>query len=418
MAEEVAPPVRGARRRERRRRRHLITVLLICVVIVLLIVGGLVAVLVQPLPRATLAIPTRVLLTSGAVPAVHWPTEGQGAYAIDSLGVSDHSPGETPQPIGSLAKMMTALLVLRDHPLTAGEQGPTVTISAADAAGFVNDLATDQSNVRLVTGEVLTERQLLEGLLVHSANDVADVLARWDAGSLPAFTTKMNAAAAELGMHQTTYTDPAGFDPGTVSTAADQLVVASAAMAVPTFAQIVSLPSVSLPEAGVVSSYTPLIGTDGVIGVKSGLTTQAGGCDVMATVTTVGGHHVLVLSAVLGQMSGSDRLAAAGAAALSINQSAATGIVTVRAVSAQRPVSTVGWPSSRVGVVTSRDLDVPSWPGHRVVVAPRLTRSITGSLEAQVIVGAVRVRSGTFSASASLATARALPEPGIFERLG
>ncbi len=415
MSEDAAPPKRGAKRR---RRRHLITVSLIVGLVVVLAAGALVAVFTQPLQAATLAPEQRVLVTSGAAPTVRWPAEGQGAYAVASLGVRAHSPQETPIPIGSLAKMMTALVVLDDHPLTTGEDGPSVTITAQDVAGFANDLATDQSNVKLVTGEVLTERQLLEGLLIHSANDFADVLASFDAGSLTAFTAKMNAAARLLSMVQTTYTDPSGFDPGTVSTAADQLVVATTAMGIPTFAQMVSMPSVSLPEVGTVGSYTPLVGTNGVIGVKSGLTTQAGGCDVMATIRTVGVHHVLVLSAVLGQTSASDRLAAAGAAALSINQAVAGGIVAVHAVSAQRPATSVGWSSDRVGLVTRSSIIVPSWPGLAVSVSSHLARPITSAVPAGQRVGIVSVRSGSFGEAGALSTAQKLSEPGIFERLG
>jgi len=415
MSEEAAPPKRGAKRR---RRRHIITVSLIVLLVVLLTAGALVAILTQPLQAATLAPDQRVLVTRGAAPAVHWPIEGQGAYAISSLGVQAHSPEETPIPIGSLAKMMTALVVLNDHPLAAAEDGPSVTITAQDVAGFANDLATDQSNLKVVTGEVLTERQLLEGLLIHSANDVADVLAVFDAGSLSAFAAKMNASATFLGMDQTTYTDPAGFDPATVSTAADQLVVANTAMQVPTFAQLVSMPSVSLPVAGTVGSYTPLVGTNGVIGVKSGLTTEAGGCDVMATTRTVGSHQVLVLSAVLGQRTAANRLAAAGEAALSINQAVSRGIVAVHAVTAERPATSVGWRSQRVGLVTGRSIIVPSWPGQTVSLSSHLTRPIMSAVAGGQRVGNISVRSGAFEELGALSTARRLPEPSIFERLG
>ena len=105
-------------------------------------------------------------------------------------------------PVASLTKMMTAYLVLTDHPLSATEQGPSFTMTAADVADWDNAVDTDQSNVEVALGEVLTERQLLEGLLVHSANNFADILAEWDAGSMAAFVTKMNATALTLGMTQ------------------------------------------------------------------------------------------------------------------------------------------------------------------------------------------------------------------------
>ena len=61
----------------------------------------------------------------------------------------------------------------------------------------------DEANAQVTLGEVLTERQLLGGMLVHSANNYADTLAMWDAGSIPAFVAKMNrtAAVARDGSH-------------------------------------------------------------------------------------------------------------------------------------------------------------------------------------------------------------------------
>ena len=65
-----------------------------------------------------------------------------------------------------------------------------MTVEASDVASYANDLSTDQSNVAISVGEVLTERQLLEGLLVHSGNDFADLLAASTAGSATAFVAR------------------------------------------------------------------------------------------------------------------------------------------------------------------------------------------------------------------------------------
>ncbi len=77
---------------------------------------------------------------------------------------------------------------------------------------------------------------MLGGLLVHSADNYADLLATWDAGSMPAFVAKMNAAAARLGMDHSHFADASGVDPGSQSTASDLLKVAALDMANPTFA--------------------------------------------------------------------------------------------------------------------------------------------------------------------------------------
>jgi hypothetical protein len=117
--------------------------------------------------------------------------------------------------------------------------------------------------VEVVAGEVLTERQALQALLLPSANNIAYILARWDAGGRAAFVARMNQAAAQLGMAQTRYTDPSGLDPTTVSTAADQVTLARAAMEVPALAQIVAMPQAMLPVVGLVKNVNALLGQDG-----------------------------------------------------------------------------------------------------------------------------------------------------------
>ena len=165
--------------------------------------------------------------------------------------------------------------------------------------------------------EQISEADVLGGLLVHSADNYADLLATWDAGSIPAFVAKMNAAAARLGMDHSHFADASGVNPGSESTASDLLKVAALDMANPTFAGFVQQSSVTLPVAGTISTYTPLLGVQGVIGVKSGFTSQAGGGDVLAVDRTVDGKQVLLLSAVTGQ-TGPVVLAQAGLHALAL----------------------------------------------------------------------------------------------------
>ena len=125
-------------------------------------------------------------------------------------------------------------------------------------------------------GEQLTERQLLEALLIPSGNNIAQMLAAQVAGSETRFIAEMNAEARALGMDHTIYTDPSGFDPSTVSTAADQLRVFQRAMRFPVFRQIVSMASVTLPVAGTLTNYNPLI-AEGYAG-KTGSDSAAEGC--------------------------------------------------------------------------------------------------------------------------------------------
>jgi D-alanyl-D-alanine carboxypeptidase (penicillin-binding protein 5/6) len=250
---------------------------------------------------------------SAGASAVIWPQQGQAALVVgDAHPLS--SPGQRPVPIASVTKVMTALLVLRDQPLAAAQDGFAVTITAAQAREEVVDADEDQSVAAVAPGERLTERQLLEALLIPSGNNIARLLAARVAGSDARFVAEMNAEARALGMRHTIYTDPSGWDAGTVSTAADQLRVLRAAMRLPVFRQIVSMASVTLPVAGTLVNTNPLISA-GYFG-KTGSDTAAGGCLAFFTQVSVGGRRLTAAGVVLGQWDGgSVSLAAAGRAA-------------------------------------------------------------------------------------------------------
>jgi serine-type D-Ala-D-Ala carboxypeptidase (penicillin-binding protein 5/6) len=247
--------------------------------------------------------------------AVAWPLQGQAAFVLGSSRPAA-SPREQPVPIASLAKVMTAYLTLDRHPLTGVQDGFTITITPAQAQAEAEDVAQGQSDVAVAVGEQLTERQLLEALLIPSGNNIARILATEVAGSEPRFLAEMNAEARALGMTHTMYTDPSGFAPTTVSTAADQLRVFRTAMRFPAFRQIVSMPAVTLPVAGTLTNYNPLI-ADGYAG-KTGSDSAAAGCLAFLTHVRLGGRRLTAVGVVLGQGHGSDTrslLAAAGAAA-------------------------------------------------------------------------------------------------------
>ena len=166
----------------------------------------------------------------------------------------------------------------------------------------------------IAAGEQLTELQALHALLLPSANNIAAVLARWDAGSADRFVARMNATAGPLGMTHTRYTDPSGYDDATVSTAADQVRLVDRAMRLPVFASIVATPSATLPVAGTVHNTNTLLGHNGFIGVKTGSTGAAGGCFAFRAIRWIGGKRTTITGVVLGQP-GHNRITAGLAAA-------------------------------------------------------------------------------------------------------
>jgi D-alanyl-D-alanine carboxypeptidase (penicillin-binding protein 5/6) len=304
-------------------------------------------------------------------PALPWPKTGEAAVDVPAVGFRAQSGHERPVPVASMTKVMTAYVVLEDHPLALGQQGPRITVTQADASQFGTDTVTDQANVLLKQGEVLTEYQMLEGLLVHSANDLAYALASWDAGSVPAFVAKMNSVAAGLGMHDTHFADASGFSPSSVSTAADLLRVGAVAMADPVFEQIVSMPAVTLPLAGTVGSYTPMLGATGVVGVKSGFTTAAGGGDLLAYRTTVGGHTLLSLAAVTSQ-EGWTVLGFAGREALALAKAASARVLSMTAAPKGTVVARLTSGTRSVAVRTASAASVLVLPGGSIHQAVHL----------------------------------------------
>lgn len=372
-----------------------------------------------------------------------WPRSGQAAVAIPGLGFAERSRAEVRAPVASLTKIMTAYVVLEDHPLVLGQTGPRITVTPRDAGQFGEDTVTDQSNVELRSGEKLSERQLLEGLIVHSANDFAYTLATWDAGSVAAFVGKMNAQARALGMSQTHFADASGYSPRSESTASDLLKVAAVAMADPAFARIAAMKTVTLPFAGTVDTYTPMLTAPGVVGVKTGFTDAAGGGVVMAyepsAVTTVAAQSLnapeqslnavaqptkepaqpasdaselsfqeplMVLAAVTAQ-EGPNVLARAAAQAIALAKAAASKMTTVTVAPAGTEVARLVDGGRGVPVTTARSARLMVLPGdavHQVVhvVAPRQ------GAPAGTVVGSVRFELGGEDVSVPVRTTRKL----------
>jgi D-alanyl-D-alanine carboxypeptidase (penicillin-binding protein 5/6) len=249
-----------------------------------------------------------------ALPSTVWPAYGQAAFVQAGQSRIQAGPNQHAAAIASLAKVMTAYVVLRDHPLRLGEDGPTITLTDADVADTDRRRGQQESVVSITAGEQLTERQALQALLLPSANNIAAVLARWDAGSADRFVARMNAAARSLGMTNTRYTDPSGYDDATVSTAADQVRLVDRAMRLPVFASIVATPSATLPVAGTVHNTNTLLGHNGFVGVKTGSTAAAGGCFAFRAIRWIDRKRTTITGVVLGQP-GHNQIAAGLAAA-------------------------------------------------------------------------------------------------------
>jgi D-alanyl-D-alanine carboxypeptidase (penicillin-binding protein 5/6) len=232
-----------------------------------------------------------------------WPLVGQGAYVLGN-GRPAVSPHEQPVPIASVAKVMTAYLVLKRYPLRARESGRLFVVGQDDVSDTETRRRGNQSVVAVRAGEQLTERDALMAILLPSANNVAALVARQISGSVASFVAEMNRTARALGMSQTTYTDPSGYDDGTVSTALDQLRLAQVVAKDKTLVAMMATRSYWLPVAGEVTNTNHLLGQDGFVGMKTGSDQAAGGCLMFRAVWPTESGSRSVIGVVLGQRGG------------------------------------------------------------------------------------------------------------------
>ncbi|MFE0631725.1 D-alanyl-D-alanine carboxypeptidase family protein [Streptomyces sp. NPDC058864] len=235
-----------------------------------------------------------------------WPRQGQASVLVEGLGDRGdlgNRGTQNPVPIASVTKVMTAYVILRDHPLRVGASGPRISVDQQASDESVSGV---ESSVPLRLGQRLGERRLLELMLIPSGNNVARLLARWDAGTQEAFVAKMNRAAHGLGMDRTTYTGASGIEPTTTSTSGDQLKLAREVMRDPVFRAVVAQPGTTVPGVpGTVHNTNTLLGTSGVIGLKTGSSTPAGGALMWAAnAPDRRGHGHLALGVVLHQRPG------------------------------------------------------------------------------------------------------------------
>jgi len=341
----------------------------------------------SPATTAVLTGPAR-LRVPGSTKTIAWPKAGHAELAVAGIGVMGRSGNRKSVPIASVTKVMTAYLVLRDHPLAAGQNGPKIKVTHAEAASYARRRAAGESLVKVASGERITERQALQGLLLASGNNMADILARWDAGSVPTFITRMNQTAAELGLTSTHYADASGLNAASRSTTTDLLALAPAAMADPTFAALVRQTHATIP-LNKIKNTNKLLGRHGVIGIKTGSTRAAGGCLLFAAQRTVAGHVYTIYGARLGApgpkilgnaFASSDALIVAAGKALRATTLVPAGQVVATLTSADgtlvslaptRNLTAVGW----AGLTYTLSLPAGLQPGQ---VPATLTARIAG----------------------------------------
>lgn len=379
----------------------------------LVVVLGAIAQFFRPVPVAN-AVPAIAAQSTvgGPAAALPWPAHGAGALAVEGLGEVASYQADFPRPMASVAKIMTALVILEDHPLALDEQGPAIKVSVTDVATYEQEVRAGESVVLVVPGERLTEYQALQALLLPSANNIALFLAAWDAGSESAFVARMNATAAGLGMIHTLYADSSGLSVSDVSTPGDLIQVAERAMTKPAFAEIVGQAHATLPVAGVVDNLDTLIGHDGFIGVKTGTTIEAGACFVFAARRTLGARTVTVYGAVMGQPS----LDQAFTAASMLVDAMAQDLHVATVLTGDQVIATYRTPWGAQSAVTASALSWLAYDG--MTLHSRLDlEALQTPVEAGARVGTLWLQLGDQQTALPLRLRAALPAPDSLWRI-
>ncbi|MFE6333652.1 D-alanyl-D-alanine carboxypeptidase [Streptomyces sp. NPDC057798] len=334
--------------------------------VLLLIVVFAIVQAVRPLPTPTLDLTAESTYTfDGSRVEIPWPADGQAALDVQGIGSFGSSGDQKPVPIASVAKVMTAYVILRDHPLKSGAEGPKIEI---DQAAEEQSDAGQESTVDVFAGDSITQREALESILIASANNVARLLARWDAGSEKGFVEKMNAAAEDLGMTNTTYTDPSGLNNTTVSTAVDQVKLAKAAMEFPAFREVSAMMSYDDYKGQNHGNWNQLVGKNNVVGIKTGTTTSALGNLVFAAKQDVGGEMRTIVGAVVRQPDTGGGILAAALDSGDRLIRAAQGAL--ESATLLKKGDVVGYVDDGLGgrtpVVATKDVKAAGWAGLKV----------------------------------------------------
>ncbi|MET7567156.1 D-alanyl-D-alanine carboxypeptidase [Streptomyces sp. NPDC005492] len=401
-------PVRTAIRRVK-----IWTPLVILLAIVFAVVQAL-----RPLPTPTLALTADDSYTfDGSKADLPWPSEGQGWMDVNGIGTMGSFGKQTPVAIGSVAKAMTAYIVLKDHPLKAGAAGEKITVDATaeKEGGYDKDGESTLNTVK--AGDVLTEQQALSAIMIPSANNIARLLARWDAGSETAFIKKMNDTAKALGMTRTTYTDASGLKETTVSTAGDQVKLGNQLVKLQALMDITKLPSWVDPSGHKWTNYNRLVPYNNSLGIKTGTTTAAGGNLLFAATKEVGGETAVVVGAILGQHTAPiiDTVNAVSKTAMLAAQDA------MKSAKILKKGDVVGYVDDQLGghtpVVVTKDVSAVGWAGLKVKLS-FASDAVPHSAKAGTKVGTLTVGDGSGGAVVvPVALQKDLAEPALTAKL-
>jgi len=353
---------------------------------------------VRPLPEATASVVSVNTLVEPV--SLKWPTRGYAAIGAQGFGLLEHrGSAQKPIPTASLAKLVTALAVLKEHPIAADRKSPVLTLTKADVALFEKYYSIGGSVVTVKPGEHITLYQALQAILLPSANNMADSVAVWAFGSMENYHAYANKMLKQMGLaHTTVAADASGMSPKTTSTTRDLIKLGELALDNPTIAEIVAQKTATIPVHGAISSANSRLGINNIIGIKTGLTDEAGGCFLFAAKHEVGGKPVTIIGIIMG----AQNLRTALAESEPLLNSAKRHFSVKTPIKAGESFATITTPwLSSADAVAARDVTMLTWNGTTLTPNVELI-NINGSLHPGSEVGTAFVSSGDNTASTPL----------------
>lgn len=229
------------------------------------------------------------------------PGEGGAAIAAaDGEQIFAARDLDRPRVLASITKVITALVVLDAYPIAEGASGASITLSAADSALPARYRALNGTVAPAPQGAVVSQRQVIELMIVPSANNYAETLAVWAFGSMNDYLSAARDWLSDQGLDEITIGDAAGFSLSNTGTPRELVELARIALENEVIASAAALPSVTVPGIGTFETTNLALGTAGVTGIKTGTLDGYGANLLFASTVAVGDESTDVVGVVLG----------------------------------------------------------------------------------------------------------------------
>lgn len=315
-------------------------------------------------------------------------------------------------PMASIAKVITALVVLDAKPITDGS-GPTITLTTADYQSYLDYTNQFSRSLAVFQGETWTEHEMLQAVLLGSSNNHADSLARWAFGSVEAYTEAANEWLAGNGFSDTRVVDATGLDAASAGTGADLARLAGTAATDPVVSDIIANPAAALAGRGI-DNRTEFMADEGVIGLSNSYTDAAGLC-LLFTAHVVSGDSTFIFAGAIVGAADQDTLDADMTALLSSAQAGVAELPLLASGAAYASFATE-WGETASAVVGVPKTQV----GWQAVAtgAPEVSIDAFATARRGETIGRVRVATGDGSTvSSPLELDASIRDPGAGWRL-